>query len=609
MRAGLLAVALLASACASRSTPLRGPAASTPPRAPGPELSEDERAAILARLDEPAPFRPAFEGGGLLVLADGATAVVAEPDRSILLVLDLASETHRTVFLEEGAYPADLVEDGAGRVHVVLRGPGELLSFRPAERAMGERRAVCPAPRGVAYDPSLDALHVACVGGELVTLPAAGGPPSRVLHLDPDLRDVVVQGGALYVSRHRSAEVLVVEGEEVADRVRPPPIWAGDIQFAAVVAARMVAHPEGGVLVAHHRVPEDTITVAASGVYYGPSSAPPCAPSVVGTDLSRLDRLGVLTSHRVPGMTAPLDLAVRGDRVAVVSASTDRRQPLGLRVVTLEEGELCASPADLSAEPFEHPDSSGRDLSDDDPFRAVAFRGEALLALPAAGQGGLLLYQGSDPRRIPLPDAAPRGSVGRGLFTGAPAGIACASCHPAGGDDGHVWVFDPPGPRRNQDLRGGLMATAPYHWTGDQPDLVGVIEAAFTDRIGRPVSLEEQVEVARWLQSLPMPAGSAASPEAVARGHSLFASEEAGCASCHAGRHLTNNESTDLGDGLEVQVPSLLGVGARAPYLRDGCAATLEDVLRGDCFARPEVHGGHLDEAQRADLVAYLRSL
>ena len=65
---------------------------------------------------------------------------------------------------------------------------------------------------------------MACAGGELVTLPAAGGAPTRTLQLDRDLRDVVVSGDQLFVSRFRSAELLVVSAAdgELLERRRAP---------------------------------------------------------------------------------------------------------------------------------------------------------------------------------------------------------------------------------------------------------------------------------------------------------------------------------------------------------------------------------------------------
>ena len=73
-------------------------------------------------------------------------------------------------------------------------------------------------PRGVAYDPASDLVHVACMGGELVSFPAAGGAATRTLQLPRDLRDVVVDGNTLLVSQFRSAQVLVVDGNGISPR-------------------------------------------------------------------------------------------------------------------------------------------------------------------------------------------------------------------------------------------------------------------------------------------------------------------------------------------------------------------------------------------------------
>ncbi len=52
----------------------------------------------------------------------------------------------------------------------------------------------------------------------------------------------------------------------------------------------------------------------------------------------------------------------------------------------------------------------------------------------------------------------------------AGAMIACASCHPEGRDDGHMWTLDG-NARRTPSLSGTIKGTAPYHWPGDMKDL------------------------------------------------------------------------------------------------------------------------------------------
>jgi hypothetical protein len=67
--------------------------------------------------------------------------------------------------------------------------------------------------------------------------------------------------------------------------------------------------------------------------------------------------------------------------------------------------------------------------------------------------------------------------------------------------------------------------------------------------------------------------------------------------------------SADVGTDGTFQVPSLLNVAARAPYMHDGCAPTLADRF-GPCGGGDH-HGvtSPLGAAQIADLVAYLQTL
>jgi hypothetical protein len=78
---------------------------------------------------------------------------------------------------------------------------------------------------------------------------------------------------------------------------------------------------------------------------------------------------------------------------------------------------------------------------------------------------------------------------------------------------------------------------------------------------------------------------------------------------CHTGAQFTNNATVDVGTGLALQVPPLRELAARAPYFHDGRIPTLG--LRFLPEAGGDLHGNvsALDGHQRADLVAFLRSL
>jgi cytochrome c peroxidase len=127
---------------------------------------------------------------------------------------------------------------------------------------------------------------------------------------------------------------------------------------------------------------------------------------------------------------------------------------------------------------------------------------------------------------------------------------------------------------------------------------------------GAKQSNERSAELERYVYAFERrPAGRASSDEAALRGKALFESTAVGCAACHTGPKLSNGMSEDIGKGSLLQVPSLLGVSARAPYMHDGCAATLRDRFDPACGGTAHGHVELLDAAELGDLIAYLESL
>src|SRR5205807_510280 len=116
-------------------------------------------------------------------------AIAADPDRDLVSIVDVSTaKLTATVSLTAGDEPGRAVEDGAGKVHVVLRRAGQVATIDPVTAQVSTRTAVCAAPRGIAYEAATDRVHVACAGGELVSLPAGGGIAVRAVTLERDLR-------------------------------------------------------------------------------------------------------------------------------------------------------------------------------------------------------------------------------------------------------------------------------------------------------------------------------------------------------------------------------------------------------------------------------------
>lgn len=558
---------------------------------------------------EPPPVGLPISGGTLLTTRDGRFAVASDPARDRVLVVDLASrELVRTIDLQPGDEPGRLVEDATGRVHVALRRGGALVTL--AEPLTGEvmRRPICAAPRGVAWDGVGDLVHVACATGELVTLPAASGDPLRTLLVERDLRDVLVIGGALLVTRFRSAEGLWVANDGTITRRDVPATVTRDDVFGesppgatAVpsVAWRTVGLGGNRALMVHQRASRGPLSTQPGG--YGGGG--PCN-GVIEATATIFDPVASPPGEgRVfPFASLPVDVAVSpaADAIAVLTAGDASVRVASITSLAARQDDPCGF---SSGETIE-----SADIGLGSPI-AVAFTRDGHLVVQY--DNGVSLRDGSGWTHVVEYSTAPQ-DPGRARFHRATfSGLACASCHPEGREDGLTWEFDTLGVRRTQDIAGNLRGRGPYHWDADMSDLSQLINEVLVGRMGaEPLTPSEEGAMQAFLFALPPhPAPTSLDRNAALRGRQLFESAELGCTTCHNGAILTNNARADVGTGGRFKVPSLIGVGWRAPYMHTGCAPTLRDRF-GACGGGT-AHGATdtLDDAQLADLVTYLESL
>jgi hypothetical protein len=559
---------------------------------------------------DPGNPPPPLSGGTLTVLSGSQRAVASDPDRDHVYVADLVGwKVAFDVALKPHDEPGRVVEGAGGLVYVALRRGGAVVTIDTSTGSLKERRAVCSAPRGLAYDPATTLLHVACAGGELVSLPAVGGPEARRLVLDGDLRDVVVSGTNLFVSRFRAAELLTVSADgTVTARARPTPL---DKTFAPAVAWRLRAMPGGSILMVHEggfagAIPVDgkaDASVPAPIGTYTSSSSSSCTV-VVTTMVTVFAPDAAPSSFVLAGTVLPVDVAMdpRSGAPAVIHAAA-ANTPSTVLPVTLVD--LAASRANF-CQPQER--LWGPAPATAPPGQLVAIDGSDAGALFVQTREPATLWR--DDGRILRLASESHADVGHALFHADVHGLACASCHPEGGEDGRVWKFSPIGARRTPSLRGGITGTEPFHWDGDLPTLSALMSEVFVRRMAGPALAPDQTDaLRRWIDAIPALPNVVTDAAAVARGRALFVGAQVGCVACHAGPLLSNNATVDVGTGRPLQVPSLRGLAWRAPYLHDGCAATLADRF-GPCGGG-ESHGhtAALTATELADLVSYLQSL
>jgi DNA-binding beta-propeller fold protein YncE/cytochrome c553 len=189
-------------------------------------------------------------------------------------------------------------------------------------------------------------------------------------------------------------------------------------------------------------------------------------------------------------------------------------------------------------------------------------------------------------------------------------GLACASCHPDGRDDGLSWKIEK-NTLQTPLLAGRIVGTHPYKWDGGDPDLETSLATTMKRLGGSGLDKAQTAELAAYLDALPAPRTPTRDVAQVARGKALFDSAEVGCRGCHDGPTYSDNlQHSFAGSTLpSADTPSLVGLAASAPYFHDGSAATLEALLRD----RGAVHGmgetARLSDAQIADLTAFLETL
>jgi cytochrome c peroxidase len=228
--------------------------------------------------------------------------------------------------------------------------------------------------------------------------------------------------------------------------------------------------------------------------------------------------------------------------------------------------------------------------------------------------------------------------------------ISCAVCHLDGGSDGRVWDFTNRGEglRNNIQLQGkGGVGQGNVHWTGNFDEIqdfeldirnafggTGFIGGAPNPSLGAPNAGRSAGldALAAYVSSL---SGVGRSPHRNANG-TLTADGAAGkllyqglgCAACHSGSQFSDSKVGTTGLLLHdvgtikpssgkrlnqpltgLDTPTLRGLWNTGPYLHDGSAATLLDVLTTQNPAGLHGATGSLTPAERDQLVAFLKQI
>jgi mono/diheme cytochrome c family protein len=580
---------------------------------------------------------PPLIGGTLAVAPDG-TAVLSDPDRDQVYIADPKQKTSVTIALSAGDEPGRVAVHDK-RAYVALRASGALLTIDLTTQKVSARSQVCAAPRGVFFD---------CAGGDLVSVAADGASVLAKSRVASDLRDVGRDGQGIWVTQFRAAALLRLDSAlKVSSRAQPAttarvsnlPSPGTSIGLSPTLAFRTVASSSGEPWMLHQRAQTSPVTPDLGG-YGGGFQGGFCESGIVHTTITRFDSATPAVQAALPQAVVPLDLGPSPDGrfLAVIAPGNFARQDL-MPVSSGFEGGFPSANTGPAQQLFfvktealkrSKPEALLGEVPQDCIFDAGRwehrFPGEATAVQFVDARSFLVqvrspaelhvfrLDDADNPRLsaiIPLSALALRDTGHEIFHQNSGAGLACASCHGEATDDAHIWTFADVGERRTQHLRGGILKTAPFHWSGDLSDMNALIDDVYQKRMGgTQLGADARAALGAWLDRLPLVPSEAGDAAAAARGRALFESAAVGCSSCHAGEALRSAGSQDVGTGGSFEVPSLHGVSLRLPLMHNGCADTLERRFDPACGGGDK-HGktSQLSAAQIADLIAYLESL
>lgn len=595
----------------------------------------------------------------------GSRTVVTNESRSALYVANVFDDSVSRVDLTTGA--RDKVTVGAeptritrvqGRLFVTLRAERKLAVL--AESSSGllveQTITVGAEPYAVVAPESGDKLYVSVSqGGEVVQIDPQTLAIERRWAIDGEPRWMAVHpsGDKVYVASAMQPLLTTIDvdtGETVSTRI--PNLDFGGSNRPARITGDPAVSPDGryvAVPTLHldHEQPIDDESLPPPGGYYGGRFGPTVVtmpveggePDLLQATVNGLPQGGQLPGYPSSVTWSPnseelwvsvegaagvmtLDMRNRDNDVSVFEAifvgtddgvvdgasrsltfrpTVETRAPAGTRGVVFTDDDKAYAHGFIDRKVRELGVTEVRDSMLD--AEGIAFRVPELATpsearsfdtttgrlSPELEEGLHLFYSTTDPR-----------------VSSGGSGLSCATCHLEGRDDGLSWTFLR-GKRQTPSLAGQVSLTEPVRWQGDRVTVEE--DAAMTSRDamgGQGMNEGELANLATFIdfvRDVDIDRGDMQDP-AILRGQSVF--ENAGCADCHSGPRLTDNQSYFM-YGVTVQTRSLVGLAATAPYLHDGRAATLESLV--DSHTAEMGNTASLSAEARADLVRYLKTL
>ena len=588
-------------------------------------------AGVLPAASE-SPFHSPLD---LAFAPDGGILAVGDATKQTLNLIDVPSnKISRRVAL--GAPPSGLAWAADGkRVLVAVAGAGHVAEIDAAAGTIIRRFPTGRHPRGLAVaarrnlllscDWGLDRLAVINLadGNTIANIPVGRQPTSVAVSPDESLAVVsnLIPATAANDPRHAAEITLIdLEKREVRHSVRLPTgsSNARGIAISGDGRTAYVVHTLGRFHLPTTQLDRGWVNTNAVSLISLPS----------GTLTATL-----LLDQVMKGAADPWGIAIdpAGRRLYITLAGVHQLAVIDLeRLPDILGSDPAALASDLAAL---HRNGLMRriDLPAKGPRGIGISTKTGTIAVAGYFSGNIILLDddGGNPQSIPFgsqpdPDPVRRGEI---AFHDADLcyqnWLSCATCHPGARSDGLNWDLLNDGIGNPKNTRSMLLshATPPVMSLGVRANMETAARAGFIHIQFTEPSKEDVDAVIAYFKSLEPVASPHLAPdgsltESAARGKEVFHRESVGCAKCHPAPLFTKLGMRNVGTATErdrgaakYDTPTLIELWCNPPYLHDGRAATLREVLVDHNSDGEHGDVSSLAPAEIDDLVQYLLSL
>lgn len=585
-----------------------------------PALAGVQPARPAATAARPQPHRSPSD---VVVLPGGRRALTANQGADSVSLVDLAAGK---VLAEArcGRRPVAVACSADGRVAAVSNSWSDSLTLFDIHEESLRFRGELPVghlPRGLVFAPDGRSLYVAQAGdNEVVQIEVPGGKVLRRWPAAREPRGVALtrDGRYLVAASARSAQLRCWDTQ--TGKLAWEQTLDGSFNLHGLTLAPDDRHLATAQV--HHR----NHTFIKSNIEQG---------WALNSRVGRLDlrdagtpafrQIALDVRNKAVGDPTAVAFNAKGDLLAVAAAGTQELLLFKAEAISWvggEPGDFIDSLVQDDESKFRRVPLGGRPL-------AVQFVGDLAVAanylLDAVQVVDVKAGKVAKTIQLGGPEKPSLARRGEAIFYDAKRShhewFSCHTCHPDGHTSGRAFDTlndDSASNAKMSPTLRGVTRTGPWTWHGWQKSLEASVEKSLTQTLwGKKPTREEVDAVVAFLGTLEHPPNPRVkdgklSPSAQ-RGKELFQGK-ARCARCHQGDYYTSTMNYDVKlppDGSAYDTwnpPSLRGVYDRGPYLHDGSAETLDELLR--LPHAPEKLGGKpLTAQERRDLIAFLESL